>query len=167
MQLTTARLLIREMTVDDAAFILQLMTEPGWLQFIGNCTVHTLDDAVCHIQTRLSNTLGLGFRVVMLPDGTPIGICGLIQRDYLDHVDLGYAFLEAYWHQGYAIEAAAAMRDYALHTRGFKQLCAITDLGNAASIRVLERLGFCYVRDVVTPKDGKVLKLFRLDKCGL
>ncbi len=167
MRLTTARLVIREMTVADAAFILKLMTEPGWLQFIGNTSVRTLDDAVHHILTRLTSTLGLGFRVVELDDSMPIGICGLVQRDYLDHVDLGYAFLEAYWHQGYAVEAATAMLDYALHTRGFKQLCAITDLGNVASIRVLERLGFRYERDITVPKDGTVLKLFRLDVGGL
>ena len=73
---------------------------------------------------------------------TPIGICGILKRDELPEPDIGFAFLPAYWSQGYALESATAVRDYARDGLGLPRLLAIVSPSNASSIRLLERLGF-------------------------
>src|SRR5437870_3683417 len=112
------------MSPDDAEFILQLLNEPSWLQFIGDRGVRTLDDARAYIikgPVEMYARLGFGFYVVELKvDRIPIGMCGLVKRDYLDDVDIGYALLPRYWAKGYAYEAASAVLAYGTDDLGLK-----------------------------------------------
>jgi RimJ/RimL family protein N-acetyltransferase len=142
--LSTPRLALRAFTLDDAPFIVELLNDPGWLRFIGDRGVRTPDDARGYLRERIlahEAKHGFALRMVALHDGTPIGMCGLIRRDTLPDVDLGYAFLPAYRGQGFAREAAAAWLAHGFGTLGLARIVAFTDPDNAASCRVLEAIG--------------------------
>jgi [ribosomal protein S5]-alanine N-acetyltransferase len=142
--ITTTRLLLRSFTLDDAPFIVELLNDPAWLRFIGDRGVRTEDDARTYLRERvLAHEAAHGFALgmVALHDATPIGMCGLIRRETLPDVDLGYAFLPAYRGQGFAREAAAAWLARGFDVLGLQRIVAFTDPDNAASGRVLEAIG--------------------------
>ncbi|MCW3481855.1 GNAT family N-acetyltransferase [Neisseriaceae bacterium JH1-16] len=162
----TDRLFLRELTAADAGFILELLNEPSFIQNIADKNVRSLDDAVRYIETGPGASYcqhGYGLYLVGLRESdTPIGICGLVKRDYLEHADVGYAFLERFWAQGYAYESAAAVRDWAHGTLDLNQLLGITSPDNAASIRLLEKLGLRFVKMIRTPGSTEDTRLFSL-----
>jgi [ribosomal protein S5]-alanine N-acetyltransferase len=141
----TARLWLRPFTLDDAPFIVELLNDPGWLRFIGDRGVRADDDARTYLRERvLAHEAKHGFALGMVAlrsDGTPIGMCGLIRRETLPDVDLGYAFLPAWRGQGYAREAAAAWLAHGFDALGLKRIVAFTNTDNGASCRVLESIG--------------------------
>jgi RimJ/RimL family protein N-acetyltransferase len=143
--LTTERLVLREILLSDDAFVHELMNEPPWIQFIGDREIHDRAAARRYIEDTLRPSYaehGFGFYLVELEDGrTPLGICGLIKRDTLDDVDLGFALLERHWGRGYAREAAEAMISFACRVLGLRRLAAVTDPANERSIRLIEKLG--------------------------
>ncbi|HKP77297.1 MAG TPA: GNAT family N-acetyltransferase [Longimicrobiaceae bacterium] len=146
--LSTARLDLRWVRDEDAAFIVELMNDPDWLRFIGDRGVRTPDQARAWMDAgpRPMYARGLGLCVVALRgEGTPIGICGLLERDWLEDADVGYALLPRFRGAGYAREAAAAMVERAREL-GMPRLLAIVSPGNADSIRLLEGLGFSFER---------------------
>jgi RimJ/RimL family protein N-acetyltransferase len=136
------------MTDADAPFMLQLLSEPSFIRHIGDRGVRTVQDAREYITNGPKTSyarFGFGLYLVELRlPPAPIGICGLLKRDQLPDPDIGFAFLPAYWSQGYAFEAAAAVRDYARDALDLPRLLAIVNPSNASSIRLLERLGFRY-----------------------
>lgn len=158
-----ARLTLRRLTEDDAPFILRLVNEPSWLRFIGDKGVRNLDDARRHLREGpldMYARRGFGlYHVSTKHDGAPIGMCGLIRRDALPDVDIGFAFIPESWGNGYAVEAAQAVVAHARDDFGLKRLVAITSLDNSASMRVLEKIGFTFERVIgLTP--GDPVKLF-------
>src|SRR5262249_6845437 len=106
------------------------------------------------------------FRVERRDDGASVGMCGLIRRDGLDDVDIGFAFLESARGQGYASEAARAVLDYGLGELGLERIVAITNVDNHASSRVLEKLGMRYVRTMQLPRDTTELKLYEIERAA-
>ena len=162
--LETERLILRKITVDDAAFMLDLLNQPSFIQFIGDRGVRTLDDACQIILVRYIDAyerLGFGVYLTLLRETQiPIGICGLIKRDGLDDVDVGYAFLPQYWSQGYASEAVSAVLAHARNALEIGRILGITTLDNAASIRVLEKAGFKFERVIKLTGEDVELKLF-------
>jgi RimJ/RimL family protein N-acetyltransferase len=162
--LETARLRLRQVSTDDAGFMLGLTNEPSWLQFIGDKGIRTLADARAYIERSylaMYARCGHGLYLVELkPGNTAIGICGLIRRDGLADVDLGYAFLPAHWNQGYAHEAASAVIDYGKTRFGLTRLIALTALDNERSARLLEKLGFRFEKTGRLTRDGAESKLF-------
>lgn len=146
----TERLYIRKPVLEDAAFILRLLNEPTWLQYIGDRNVRTLEEAEVYLQNgsiRSFEKLGFGFGTVILkPTGETIGICGLVQRDFLDHPDLGFAFLPEFTGKGYAYEAALGVIHFAVQKLRLSQLLAFTTEGNTSSMKLLHKLGFRLVR---------------------
>lgn len=166
--LETERLILRQLTVDDAPFMLGLLNEPSFIRFIADRGVRTLDAARAYIQDGYIASYahhGFGLYLTELKaTGEPLGLCGLVRRDGLDDVDLGYAFLPAYWSRGYASEAAAAVLDYARTTLGLARLVAIVSIDNDRSIKLLERLGFQFERMIRLPGDDEEIKLFALEK---
>jgi ribosomal-protein-alanine N-acetyltransferase len=171
--LATDRLILRELTVEDAPFVLELVNDPDWLRFIGDRSIRTLGEAGAYIlggPIAMYRRLGFGLWLVELKAGTQIGICGLIKRDTLDHVDIGFAFLPAYRGQGYAFEAAVASLDYGRDILRLERIVATTTLDNAASGRLLERLGLRFERTISPVGDRPALKLYGRDfsaaRCG-
>ena len=170
MKLQTERLAIRPFSEDDAGMILELVNDGEWLRFIGDKNVHSLDDARRYLREgpiAMFARLGHGLCCVeRSSDGAAIGMCGLLKRDSLDDVDLGFAFLPAARGQGYAREAAAACLAHGLGALGLRRIVAITDIDNHASARVLENAGLRFERQLPTGADGKALRLFAIEAGG-
>jgi RimJ/RimL family protein N-acetyltransferase len=164
--LRTERLRLRHMLEADAAFMLGLLNDPAWIRFIGDRGVRTEDQARDYIlagPVDMVRRLGFGFYVVELEEtGCPVGVCGLAKRDFLDHVDIGYAFLPQHWGQGYAFEAASGVLAHAQHDIGLKRIVATVRAGNAASIKLLEKLGLRFERMLPRP-DAPDLQLFAME----
>ncbi len=162
--LETERLILRRVTVEDCVFILELLNDPSWLRFIGDRGVRTLDGARDYILKSLVGLyerLGFGLYLTELKGvGVPIGICGLIKRDSLEDVDIGFAFLPKFRGQGYAYESAAAVMEYGKRAFGINRLVAITSPDNYDSARLLEKLGFNFERMVKLSGDSEEVSLF-------
>lgn len=164
--LRTSRLLLRELALEDAGFILELVNEPGWLRFIGDRGVRTIEDARDYLlkgPLALYARLGFGlFGVRTLARPELIGICGLLKRDSLDDVDLGFAMLARFAGQGYAGEAAAACVQQGFAQFGLRRIVAIVNPDNQASIRVLERIGMHPESRVRMPGEDHDVQLFAI-----
>ena len=162
--LETDRLVLRRLSTDDGAFILELLNDPSWLRFIGDRGVRTIEDARNYIlrgPMDMYARLGFGLYMTELKQGgAPIGICGLVKRDGLDDVDLGFAFLPRFREQGYAREAAAAVMEHAKKTLGLERIVAITTPENHRSVKLLETLGLRFERTVKLPGNSQALQLF-------
>ncbi|MES2126089.1 MAG: GNAT family N-acetyltransferase [Pseudomonadota bacterium] len=155
----TARLRLRLVTEADAPFYLDLVNQPSFYRFIGDRGIRTVDaarEAILAGPVAMQATHGFSlYLAVDKASGAPAGLCGLIRRDSLPGVDVGYAFLPAYWGTGLATEAVSATIEHARTTIGLARLLAITSPDNAASIRVLEKLGFTFERVAqLTPEGG-------------
>jgi RimJ/RimL family protein N-acetyltransferase len=161
--ITTDRLILREFTTDDTAFIIELLNTPGWLQFIGDRNVKSADDAKNYllngpIKSYLQH--GFGLSMVELKSGIPIGMCGLIKRTYLETPDIGFAFLPAYNGKGYAFEiASAVLLDAAVNLK-INQVQAITLQSNKSSVKLLEKLGMVFQKIIIEPSTNDELMLF-------
>jgi RimJ/RimL family protein N-acetyltransferase len=160
-------LLLRQFSAEDAEFIFEQVNEPSFIQNIGDRGVRTLDDARAYISngpvaSYAKNGFGL-FLVALKETGESIGMCGLIKRDTLIDVDIGYAFLPKFWGKGYAVEAARSVKAYAKDVIGLKRIVAITNPANESSIHVLEKIGLRFERMVRLSADDIELKLFGID----
>jgi len=162
--LETPRLRIRAFTVDDAPFAYELVNDPDWIRNIGDRNVRTLEDARGYLERgpiAMQEKHGFSlFAVILKESDVTIGMCGLIRREVLEDVDIGFAFLPAYRGQGYALESAQAVMDYAWGPLGLERLVAIVAPGNAPSIRLLESLGFTFERMMRLPNDDEDLRLY-------
>lgn len=165
--LETERLILRRLTTDDAGFILELLNQPSFLRHIGDKGVRNIDDAVRYIETgplASYERFGFGLYLVELnTTGAPIGLCGLLKRDTLPDVDVGFAFLPAFWSQGYAFESASAVMTYGRGVVGLRRIVAITSPDNHASISLLEKIGLRFERMIKLSEDQSEVRLFGSD----
>lgn len=166
-RLETERLVLREFVPEDAPFVLELLHDPGWLRYIGDRGVASLEDARAYIERvpRASyRAHGFGLMAVeRREDRAPLGMCGLVKRDGLDDPDLGFALLACHAGRGYAREAATATLDDARGRLGLARVLAITTPENERSQRLLERLGMRFEGMARLVADGEPLRLFALD----
>ena len=162
--LETQRLVLRRLTMEDAPFIFQLLNEPSFIRFIGDKGVRNLEDARNYILNGpvLSyERNGFGLYLVELRETeTSIGICGLIKRDSLPDVDVGFAFLPRFWKKGYAVESAGAVLKFAREVLKLDRIVAITDIENEASGKVLEKLGMKLDKLIKLSDNSETVKLF-------
>jgi RimJ/RimL family protein N-acetyltransferase len=165
--LETDRLILRRLSVEDAEFIFRLLNEPSFLRYIGDKGVRTIADARDYIlqgPIRSYERFGFGLYLAELKNGgIPIGICGLLKREALADVDIGFAFLPQFWKKGYAFESATAVMAYGRDVIGIKRLVAITDSDNTSSINVLGKLGLRFERMIRMSDDAPEIKLFTSD----
>jgi ribosomal-protein-alanine N-acetyltransferase len=153
------RLIFRKLTESDAEFIYSLVNDPDWLQYIGDRKVNSLEDAARFIVENINahhHDDRLGLKACCIRGNflsgnvknneenkdTPIGVCGLLERDYLDSIDVGYAFAKKYRGFGYAIEAASFFKAYAFNELNFDKLYATVSKENGKSISLLKQLDF-------------------------
>ena len=149
----TPRLRLRHLTDADAPFILELLNDPDFLSNVGDRDVRNLHDARRYIESGpAASHRRYGF-----------GLCGLLRRDTHPDVEIGFALLPRFRHQGYALEAAQAVLRLGTQVLGLGRIVAITSPGNAASIRILETLGLKFERLVRFSDDGSESRLFVLD----
>jgi RimJ/RimL family protein N-acetyltransferase len=165
--LETGRLVLRWLTEDDAPFILGLLNEPSFLQYIGDKGVRTVDDARRYIvdgpmASYARHGFGLNL-VVRKEDGAPLGMCGILKRDALPDPDIGYALLPAHWSKGYAYEAGAAVLQLGREQFGLRRIVAIVSPGNESSKTLLRRLGMQYETTIQLPGEDHGVDLFAIE----
>ena len=159
--LETDRLILREFSSTDGDFILTLLNTPSWQKFIGDKNVHSTDDAKHYLingplKSYLEN--GFGLWLVLLKDSNkPIGMCGLVNRDYLENVDIGFALMPEYEGLGYGFEMACAAIMHSKNILQLDSIVAITDADNASSIKLLNKLGLHFERKVNSAEGDEVL----------
>ncbi len=162
----TARLRMRHLNASDSPFIVELLNSKGWLDYIGDRNVHTIEQAEAYLLNGPMKSYaenGYGLSLVSLKEGDiPIGACGLLKRDYLDTADLGFAFLPEYIGQGYGYESALAVLAYAHHELKISSVFAFTVPHNVASIKLLEKLGFRFEKVFTMPGEAEELLLFKI-----
>lgn len=162
--LETKNLSLREFTYDDDEFLVRLMNSPSWLRYIGKHSIQNTDQARQYIEKGLLQSYadkGFGLWLVELKGTSiPIGMCGLLKRDSLEHVDIGFALLPEYESKGYGFEIAASTMIYGKHILGIDPIVAITKSENIKSIGLLEKLGLKYSTTVRLKPDGEELMLF-------
>jgi RimJ/RimL family protein N-acetyltransferase len=164
----TSRLVLSKITVDDAPFILELMNSPGWLTYIGDRNVKTVEEAATYIQNnqlKVYETHGFGYYKVQLKADKlkSIGSFGLLKREVLEHVDIGFSLLPEYHGQGFGLEGSTAIMNLAKNTFNIKTVCAITLPENKPSIHLLEKLGLSYQKRVKPFDNDEELLLFAKD----
>jgi ribosomal-protein-alanine N-acetyltransferase len=163
--LETERLTLRHLAPEtDAEFILRLLNEPSYLQYIGDKKVRTLDDARAYIRngpmkSYAENGFGL-YRVGLKEDERAIGICGFIKRNTLPDPDIGFAFLPEYWNKGYAHESAAEVMRHAREVLRLNRILAITTPDNEPSAKLLGKIGLRFERLIRLSDDADEVKLF-------
>lgn len=162
--ITTNRLNLRQFNLTDTQFIIELLNSPGWLAYIGNRHISTTQQSEIYLQSLMKSYTqnGFGFWLVELTTNqTPIGMCGIIKRNGLEHPDIGFAFLPAFTNQGYAYEAANASILFAYNTLQLPHICAITLSQNKSSIKLLEKIGLHFSQNITLPNDTEELMLFK------
>ena len=160
----TKRLLVSELSLQDAPFFLELVNSPNWLKYIGDRHLKTVKDAEDYLTNgtlKSYKDLGFGFYKLELKENNkPIGTCGLVKREQLEDIDMGFAFLETFESQGYGFEASEAILKLSKEKFHIKRLVAITLPINTKSIKLLEKLGFRYEKRVKPFEDDEELLLF-------
>jgi len=170
----TERLLLRPPTEDDLDPWAAMLGDPEVMRFLRRST---RDDVAAHIQTVRKRHAADGFGLVAIvrkEDERVLGRAGLLVWDARtwkpttladagEHgeLEIGWTLAREFWGRGYATEAGAASRDYALETLGRMRVIALIAHGNERSVNVAEKLGLAYERDVETHR-GEVVQLFSL-----
>jgi len=161
----TERLLLRPTDATDAAFILELLNTPKWIQFVGDRNVTTLAEAEAYIENRMMPQLlrlGSGnYTMVRKNDGKKVGTCGLYDREGLNGIDIGFALLPQFEKQGYAFEAVSQLKGAAVNLFNMTEISGITTKDNTASQNLLVKIGLSFEKFITIPNDDVELCLYR------
>lgn len=164
----TERLILRPTTVQDAAFIYELLNTPKWMRYVGDRHIHNEEDAREYIKVKMYPQLErLGhsnFTVIRKEDRVKIGSTGLYDREGMEGLDMGFAYLPDYEKKGYAFEAANKLKQVAFEELKITELSAITLEENTSSRALLGKLGFKLVGPIRIPNDDADLLLYKLYK---
>lgn len=139
--LASDRLDLVPLQLADARFILELLNSPGWLAFIGDRKVHTVSDAEAYVHRIQALTSAWYWVAHCKVAQEPVGVVTVLQRDYLTHPDVGFAFLPQYQGKGLALDATLTVLHH-VKAEGVSTIGAITLPHNTASLRLLEKTGF-------------------------
>jgi len=165
--LQTQRLKLSYLTFDDTGFIIGLLNDPSFIRYIGDKGVRTTEDAEEYLRTgplQSYEAQGYGlFRTALRDGGAPIGICGLLQRDYLDDPDIGFALLPEYRSKGCAFEAAQGVLEWGRDSLGIQRIVGLVDPGNRSSISLLERLGLEFEKSLRVDGEDRETSLYAIN----
>lgn len=159
----TNRLQLRHINKTDAEFLFELYSQPAFIKHIGDRSVSSLAKAHQFVDGVLANYEKHGFWLYLVEDrqtGEPVGINGLVKRDYLAAPDMGFAISEAYWGQGYAYESSLAVLDHARQLK-LEKLLAIISPTNVTSTKLIEKLGFDFVKQEQFTLEEQVVNLYQ------
>jgi RimJ/RimL family protein N-acetyltransferase len=163
--LETDRLVIRQLTLEDTSFVIELVNSPGWLRFIGDRNIKTDVQAKNYLENgplKSYEQNGFGLYLAELKsEKTPIGMCGLIKRDTLPEPDIGFAFFPEFMGKGFAFEAASAVMALAINTLKLPTILAITLPDNDRSRKLLEKIGLKFSKLFSFPDANEELMLYR------
>jgi len=162
----TKRLFIRPSCLEDAPFYLELYNTPKWIEYIGDRNIKTVKDSEEHIKAKilpqLETTGFSNYTVIRKSDKTFLGTCGLYDREGIEGVDIGFAFLPEYERQGYAFESASILIQEAMPHFNLTKVSGITVEENIASQKLLEKLGLQFSKMIRIPNDDAPLMLYEL-----
>jgi [ribosomal protein S5]-alanine N-acetyltransferase len=162
----TERLILKPTAIEDHEFFLELLNTPKWIKFVGDRNVKSIEQAKEYIRNRILpqfEKFGYSnYTVIRKLDNAKIGSCGLFDREGLDGVDIGFAFLPEYEKKGYGFEAAERMKKAAFEEFNISQILAITMKTNLASQRILDKLGMTFEKIVKLPNDDEELLLYSI-----
>ena len=160
----TERLIIKLVDINDAEFLMQLLNTEKWLKNIGDRNIHSIEDAQKYVREKnLPNIERLGYGncvVILKENNAKIGTVGLYDREGIEGVDIGFAFLEEYEGKGYAYESARKVMDIGINGFGITKVSAITLPENLSSIKLIEKLGLKFKEVVRIPNDDVELNLY-------
>ena len=162
--LETARLRIEPLLDSDARFIWELLNDPGFKRWIGDRGVRSPSDAPAYLRNgpwAMYEKHGIGLmRVSLRETNEAIGMCGLLQRDWLPVPDIGFSFLQRHCSRGYGRESSAAVLQDGETRLGLREVGAIVVPDNAASIGLLEGLGFVFRHPVKPPGEEREISFY-------
>lgn len=162
--ISTNRLSLSPLSEVDAALILKLLNTEGWLQFIGDRNIKSLEDAMVYIRKiRLDSSINY-WAAREKESGTPIGVFTFIKRTYLNHHDIGFGLLPEYMGKGYALEGARALVNEMIRDNKHEQILATVLTENDRSIKLLQKLGLAFERKIEL--EGKIVDLYKMDLNG-
>lgn len=160
--LSTDRLLIEPLSINDSSFIFELLNSEGWIKFIGNRNIKTNADATTYIQNILANE-NVHYWVAKLKDSKAlVGIITFIKREYLEHHDIGFAFLPAVSKKGFAYEAVMAVLNQIMKAQGVSQILATTIPENSSSIKLLNKIGLVFKEEIEV--DNEIIHVYEISK---
>lgn len=165
----TERLILRPTNVDDAALFFELLNTPKWIRFIGDRNISDIQDAESYIQDKILPVFkqnGFGnYTVIRKSDEVKIGCCGLYDREGVEGIDIGFAFLPEYERQGFALESSSKIKDIAISVFGLSHISAITNPENLGSQKLLEKLGLKFLEFITLPESDEKLMLYKCKLC--
>lgn len=153
----TERLILRKPRLEDAADLAVAYADPEVVRFMGDGSTATREQVEDGIHQWLERWESWGMSLCSLErreDGRIVGRAGFLLWDPEtweipgDETELGWLLAREHWGRGYATEAALALRDWAFEERGLTRLISLINHENLRSIRVAERIGERYERDV-------------------
>jgi len=160
----TPRLRIRHLTAEDAAFTCQLLNQPSFIENIADRGVRTEVDALHYLaEGPIKSYRQHGYGLFLVEDCNsyvPLGFCGLLYRNNLQEIDIGFAFIPQCWGKGYAFEAASAVLHFGYDKLKLKRIVGLTTAGNTASIKVLHRLGMRFEKTVQMQPSEEFVQLY-------
>lgn len=164
----TERLFIKPTSQEDAEFIFELLNTPKWIENIGDRNIKSVEMAKDYIASKMHpqlERLGYGnYTLIRKTDGTKIGSCGLYDREGLEGIDIGFAFLPEYEGKGFAFEATDKLKNAAFNEFGLNAISAITSKNNVSSQKLLEKLGLKLTGTTTLPNDNEELLLYKIEK---
>ncbi len=158
----TQRLEIKGLNPKDATFMQALTNSAGWLKFIGDRNIHSPEQAREYMEKIDQNPDAKYWKVCLKENQIPIGVITLIQRDYLDDIDIGFAFLPQYSKKGYAFEASKKILDQVIPLTDTGCIYGTTIKDNISSIGLLEKLGLA--KTATLSRDGEDLELYVISR---
>jgi RimJ/RimL family protein N-acetyltransferase len=167
----STRIFLRPLTLEDGEFILELLNTEGFIKYIGDRNVRTIEQAKGYLLNgplKSYETNGFGLSLAELKsDRTPVGMCGLLKRDYLDHADIGFAFLPGHTGKGYAYEIVKEIIRYGMNELQMEKILAIILPENSPSIKLLEKIGFRFEKNFISPDTNEELCLYSIRREAL
>lgn len=146
--LSTNRLLIEPIVLQDSDFIFELVNTEGWIKFIGDRNVKSTIDAYNYIQKILSNKDISYWTVKLKNNEVTIGIITFIRRSYLEYHDIGFAFLPKFFKSGFAYEATIKVLEYVIPEYKLSNILATTVPENVSSIKLLNKMGLKFLKQI-------------------
>ncbi len=163
----TERLLLKPTTEEDASFLLELLNTPKWIQNIGDRNIRSIEDAKNYIADRITPQFEKSgysnYTVMRKSDSSKIGCCGIYDREGVEGLDIGFAFLPQYEKKGYAYESSNKIKQIAIDLFKIKKMSAVTLPQNIPSQKLLEKLGFIFIKIINIPNDPEDLMLYELE----
>ena len=162
----TKRLKLHATTIADAELLLAVWNDPDFIRNVADRGIRTVEQARDAIQNGAEEMFaeyGYGpYCVSLKADESMIGICGIFRREILADPDIGFGLLPAFCGQGYALEAARAVIEYARETLNLTVLNAIVSPGNAPSRKLIEKLGLNFERMIAMSDDEESICLYSM-----